>query len=149
MVSSFVHSAREADVAASTGSVVTDVTETGGSRGRGQPEYAAPAPAGPVIPAGIARPVIPAARPAAHRTAVDRLQAAYAAIPPGSPVRLAKRTSNLFRFRDAAATGAPGAQVVAGTGGEPEEEGVTGAHSAGDGSDAKGAAWARGAQARS
>jgi FAD/FMN-containing dehydrogenase len=36
--------------------------------------------------------------PAAHRAAVAGLQAAYAAIPPGSPVRLAKRTSNLFRF---------------------------------------------------
>ncbi len=36
--------------------------------------------------------------PPAHRAAVARLQRAYAAIPPGSPVRLAKRTSNLFRF---------------------------------------------------
>jgi FAD/FMN-containing dehydrogenase len=36
--------------------------------------------------------------PAAHRAAVARLQREYAAIPPGSPVRLAKRTSNLFRF---------------------------------------------------
>ena len=36
--------------------------------------------------------------PAAHRAAVARLQRDYAAIPPGSPVRLAKRTSNLFRF---------------------------------------------------
>jgi FAD/FMN-containing dehydrogenase len=34
----------------------------------------------------------------AHRAAVARLRQAYAAIPPGSPVRLAKRTSNLFRF---------------------------------------------------
>jgi len=33
-----------------------------------------------------------------HRAAVDQLQRAYAAIPPGTPVRLAKRTSNLFRF---------------------------------------------------
>jgi FAD/FMN-containing dehydrogenase len=38
---------------------------------------------------------------AEHRAAVARLRQAYAAIPPGSPVRLAKRTSNLFRFRDA------------------------------------------------
>ena len=37
--------------------------------------------------------------PPAHRAAVARLQHDYAAIPPGSPVRLAKRTSNLFRFR--------------------------------------------------
>jgi FAD/FMN-containing dehydrogenase len=36
--------------------------------------------------------------PAAHQAAVTALRRAYAAIPPGSPVRLAKRTSNLFRF---------------------------------------------------
>lgn len=35
----------------------------------------------------------------AHELAVDRLRASYAAIPEGAPVRLAKRTSNLFRFR--------------------------------------------------
>ena len=34
-----------------------------------------------------------------HAAAVDRLRASYAAIPPGAPVRLAKRTSNLFRPR--------------------------------------------------
>jgi FAD/FMN-containing dehydrogenase len=34
----------------------------------------------------------------AHRAAVDRLRGDYAAIPPGVPVRLAKSTSNLFRF---------------------------------------------------
>jgi FAD/FMN-containing dehydrogenase len=44
------------------------------------------------------RPSAPAELPAAHRAAVARLQREYAAIPPGSPVRLAKRTSNLFRF---------------------------------------------------
>src|SRR5690349_23720829 len=37
----------------------------------------------------------------AHEAAVARLRAAYAAVPPGAPVRLAKRTSNLFRFREA------------------------------------------------
>jgi FAD/FMN-containing dehydrogenase len=37
---------------------------------------------------------------AAHAAAVARLQRSYNQIPPGSPVRLAKRTSNLFRFRD-------------------------------------------------
>jgi FAD/FMN-containing dehydrogenase len=37
----------------------------------------------------------------AHEAAVARLRAAYAALPPGAPVRLAKHTSNLFRFRDA------------------------------------------------
>src|SRR6266567_9102580 len=38
----------------------------------------------------------------AHEAEVARLREAYAALPPGTPVRLAKRTSNLFRFRDAA-----------------------------------------------
>jgi FAD/FMN-containing dehydrogenase len=42
----------------------------------------------------------------AHEVAVARLREAYAALPPGSPVRLAKRTSNLFRFRDAVAQAA-------------------------------------------
>jgi FAD/FMN-containing dehydrogenase len=37
---------------------------------------------------------------AAHEAAVARLQQAYAALPKGAPVRLAKSTSNLFRFRD-------------------------------------------------
>ncbi len=41
----------------------------------------------------------------AHTDAVRRLQASYADIPPGQPVRLAKRTSNLFRPRAAAASG--------------------------------------------
>jgi FAD/FMN-containing dehydrogenase len=35
---------------------------------------------------------------AAHQAAVARLRRAYAAVPPDQPVRLAKRTSNLFRF---------------------------------------------------
>jgi FAD/FMN-containing dehydrogenase len=39
---------------------------------------------------------------AAHREAVSRLRRAYEAMPPGAPVRLAKRTSNLFRFREPA-----------------------------------------------
>jgi FAD/FMN-containing dehydrogenase len=38
----------------------------------------------------------------AHRVAVDRLVDSYRAIPPGAGVRLAKRTSNLFRPRVAA-----------------------------------------------
>ena len=42
----------------------------------------------------------------AHEAAVARLREAYAALPPGAPVRLAKRTSNLFRFRDAEARAA-------------------------------------------
>src|SRR5690348_17922619 len=43
----------------------------------------------------------------AHETAVARLRAAYAAVPPGAPVRLAKRTSNLFRFREASGGAGP------------------------------------------
>jgi FAD/FMN-containing dehydrogenase len=39
-----------------------------------------------------------------HAEAVRRLRASYDAIAPGAPVRLAKRTSNLFRPRDAIAT---------------------------------------------
>jgi FAD/FMN-containing dehydrogenase len=45
----------------------------------------------------------------AHRQAVDRLLASYRGIPAGSTVRLAKRTSNLFRPRAAAA--GPGLDV--------------------------------------
>jgi FAD/FMN-containing dehydrogenase len=41
----------------------------------------------------------------AHETAVARLREAYAAIPPGEPIRLAKRTSNLFRFRESSSSG--------------------------------------------
>ncbi len=45
----------------------------------------------------------------AHDAAVARLRASYDAIPAGQSVRLAKKTSNLFRPR--AATGAPGLDV--------------------------------------
>ncbi|MGN6330900.1 MAG: FAD-binding oxidoreductase [Motilibacteraceae bacterium] len=48
---------------------------------------------------------------AAYETRKQRLLEQYAAIPPGSPVRLAKRTSNLFRPR--AATTTPGLDVRA------------------------------------
>ncbi len=48
---------------------------------------------------------------AQHARAVERLRASYAAIPSGSPVRLAKRTSNLFRPR--AASSGPGLDVAA------------------------------------
>lgn len=41
--------------------------------------------------------------PAAHRRAVAALQEQLSALPAGAPVRLAKRTSNLFRFRPPAA----------------------------------------------
>ena len=42
---------------------------------------------------------------ASRHAAAARLRHSYAAIPPGTPVRLAKSTSNLFRFRD---SGGPG-----------------------------------------
>ena len=45
----------------------------------------------------------------AHEEAVARLRASYDAIPPGQTVRLAKKTSNLFR--PARGTGAPGLDV--------------------------------------
>jgi FAD/FMN-containing dehydrogenase len=45
-------------------------------------------------------PGMPSAKAAAHAAAVARLRDAYAAVPPGVSVRLAKPTSNLFRFRD-------------------------------------------------
>jgi FAD/FMN-containing dehydrogenase len=50
----------------------------------------------------------------AHADAVARLSASYGAIPPGAPVRLAKRTSNLFRARSR--TDAPGLDVSGLTG---------------------------------
>ncbi|WBB56681.1 FAD-binding oxidoreductase [Verrucosispora sp. WMMD573] len=40
-----------------------------------------------------------------HDLAVAQLRRSYAAVPPGQPVRLAKRTSNLFRPRSAPASG--------------------------------------------
>ncbi len=39
---------------------------------------------------------------AEHQAAVAAFREAYAAMPAGAPVRLAKRTSNLFRFREPA-----------------------------------------------
>jgi FAD/FMN-containing dehydrogenase len=48
-------------------------------------------------------------RPRDHERAVARLRQSYAAVPPGMPVRLAKRTSNLFRPR--AAIRSPGLDV--------------------------------------
>jgi hypothetical protein len=39
-----------------------------------------------------------------HEAALARLREAYAALPPGAPVRRAKSTSNLFRFREATPT---------------------------------------------
>lgn len=50
-----------------------------------------------------------AGRRAAYERERDRLRTQYAAIPPGAPVRLAKKTSNLFRTRSR--TGTPGLDV--------------------------------------
>ncbi|MEV4252135.1 FAD-binding oxidoreductase [Spirillospora sp. NPDC049652] len=44
-----------------------------------------------------------------HRRAVEALRRSYDAIPKGTPIRLAKKTSNLFRWRDPAA--GPGLDV--------------------------------------
>lgn len=67
-------------------------------------------------PTGYPGAAVPAAgTPAAgraldrHRAATAALRDAYATLPPGAPVRLAKRTSNLFRFREPA----PGLDVGA------------------------------------
>jgi FAD/FMN-containing dehydrogenase len=56
--------------------------------------------AAPAAPAGQTR--LPPGVAAGHRAAVAAIRDAYAAIPAGTRVRLAKRTSNLFRFRDPA-----------------------------------------------
>jgi FAD/FMN-containing dehydrogenase len=55
----------------------------------------------------------PAAAPllTGHQAAVAAIEGAYSAIPPGSQVRLAKKTSNLFRFR--ADSGTPGLDAAA------------------------------------
>jgi FAD/FMN-containing dehydrogenase len=54
---------------------------------------------------------LPPAKLAAHEAAVARLRDDYAAVPAGVPVRLAKPTSNLFRYtRDTAKPGQPGSE---------------------------------------
>ena len=78
------------------GSVSVDsagVTEDQPGSGGAAPASAAEALAGAAeaLPAGVRQ---------AHEAAVAAIQQAYAAVPPGAKVRLAKRTSNLFRFRD-------------------------------------------------
>jgi FAD/FMN-containing dehydrogenase len=64
---------------------------------------------------------LPPAKLAAHEAAVARLRDAYAAVPAGIPVRLAKPTSNLFRFRD---TAKPARAGKAATPGMADSEGV-------------------------
>jgi len=59
----------------------------------------------PVLSTSSVPPVVALVRGAqVHRTAVDRLLASYRAIPADRRVRLAKRTSNLFRVRAEGAT---------------------------------------------
>src|SRR5215469_2132317 len=56
----------------------------------------------------VVRPGSPEER---HREPVAAIQRAYAAIPRGSPIRLAKSTSNLFRFRQDAGVAHNGLDV--------------------------------------
>src|SRR5580692_9903586 len=63
--------------------------------GGGRPGAAVPATASPVVQ-------LPPVVAAEHQAAVAAMRESYAALPAGAPVRLAKRTSNLFRFRDPA-----------------------------------------------
>ena len=69
---------------------MTDATVDGG-----HPEAAAPG-------ATASHVQLPPVVAAEHRAAVAAIREAYAALPAGAPVRLAKRTSNLFRFREPA-----------------------------------------------
>ncbi|MFM6850434.1 MAG: FAD-binding protein, partial [Terrabacter sp.] len=62
-------------------------------------------------PQVTAAPLDPSTRVRDHERAVADVQRAYAALPPDQPVRLAKRTSNLFRVRSD--TGAPGLDLSA------------------------------------
>ncbi|MEV0271667.1 FAD-binding oxidoreductase [Hamadaea sp. NPDC050747] len=52
-------------------------------------------------------------RYAEHDRAKRALLSAYEALPPGAPVKLAKKTSNLFRFSNGAAPKSPGLDVQA------------------------------------
>src|SRR5215475_6499044 len=69
------------------------VDVTGTAVGGGRPDQAGPGTVQPVVQ-------LPPAVAAEHQAAVAALRESYAALPDGAPVRLAKRTSNLFRFRD-------------------------------------------------
>ncbi|MBO0801486.1 MAG: FAD-binding oxidoreductase [Nocardiopsaceae bacterium] len=56
---------------------------------------------------------LPPPKLAAHEAAVARLRDSYAAVPPHQPVRLAKPTSNLFRFREIDSAGKAGKRAGA------------------------------------
>jgi FAD/FMN-containing dehydrogenase len=64
----------------------------------GEPSGASPASTPAPTPAPVA---LDRDAYAAHARSVQALRAAYAAVPAGQGIRLAKRTSNLFRFRPA------------------------------------------------
>jgi FAD/FMN-containing dehydrogenase len=61
------------------------------------------------IASGLSQERAPDHDPSDHERAVATLRNSYAAVPPGQPVRLAKKTSNLFRPR--AAVGSAGLDV--------------------------------------
>ena len=67
--------------------------------GHAEGAIAASPPARQSVPATLAG--VPAPELDRHRAAVAALRQAYQELPAGEPVRLAKPTSNLFRFRDA------------------------------------------------
>src|SRR5215470_17947602 len=77
--------------------------------GAGHSGSAGDATAAPVVQ-------LPPVVAAKHRAAVAALRESYAALPSGAPVRLAKRTSNLFRFREPAPR-APGWRLARSTAG--------------------------------
>ncbi len=75
---------------------------------------ARPASAGAVSPEEAAGADLPPRQRQRYQAAVAEIRRGYAAIPPGSKVRLAKRTSNLFRFRDPAPAPAPATATARG-----------------------------------
>src|SRR5690349_18313739 len=121
------------------------VSEEGGvtyAADGGQPDSAAVGTASP--PARV-----PATVLAEHQAAVAAIRAAYAALPPGRPVRLAKRTSNLFRFRDPLPGRTAGNRTAPGNGTAPGAAAAGNGTAAGDGAAGDGTAAADGAAAGS
>src|ERR1051326_4893745 len=79
---------------------MTDAAVGSGHHGAAESGTPGPGVAGPGTTPPTVR--LPPAVAAAHQAAVADLRESYEALPAGAPVRLAKRTSNLFRFRDPA-----------------------------------------------
>src|SRR5689334_25412075 len=77
---------------------------TDAAAGAGHSGAAGHATAAPVVQ-------LPTVVAAEHHAAVAALRESYAALSPEAPVRLAKRTSNLFRFREPAPR-APGRRAA-------------------------------------